>query len=74
MAKYTFISMEKKGPCDHLMTLRKEGLFGKSKIKRFRGDCTVWNDVDEGYKRCGTILEGMLSEFWTGAIAEGLVT
>ena len=36
---------------------------GKEKIKRFRGSCTVWNEMPS-FRRAGTLTERMLCNIW----------
>lgn len=33
----------------------------------FLGNCTVWYETGNRYGRCGTLMEGMLTQFWTQA-------
>ena len=60
---YQLIQYEKvEGSFDYIVSIKESWLFW-SKIKRYRGNCTVWHNEDTG-ARLGTSKECLLSDFW----------
>ena len=77
---YYFVSAkyEDQSSNDMILTIRYRPcwilrLFGfQEKLIRFLGDCTVWNQLPS-YKSAGTIMSGMLVEFWKMAKHKKLI-